>query len=192
MPATPKPMPAMFLAVGPWKPRLGPDASELLGPLAQALRAVPSAGPLPRLEVHTGFVTVDLLNASSLLAALDLVGRGHDWVGALQIQPARYPVMAVRAELDAARALPWGLTIRRDRRAPEGPAAQAMLATHLTVLRARRPAAWRAIDAKRAHGTGVAAAEALGCSHQAVNRQLRQANLRSTDQTATALRALLG
>lgn len=174
--------PFLLLAAGPWR---GAPDSQLLEALLR------KRFPHARVGRHQSMLLVDLLTPRAVLAMLDLAARGDAWAFALCLKVPSDPRFSLTRVIEQARRSPVGLAVRRDRTDPAVAPVDAALSTHLALLRARRPAAWRAIDATRAHGTATAAAAHLGCSQQAVSRQLARSHLRITNQTATVLTALL-
>ena len=164
------------------------DRGALRAELERRLEPVSTVEPRI-LGALDGFI-VERLEIRGLIAALDLGLRGDTWA----VVVCARPVPVIRPVVDRAMVMakrkPWGLVVRPDPLDPIVEPFGTALNLHASVLRARRPTAWRAIDALREHGTATRAAEALGISTQAVTRQIRQSNLRATVGTSVLVRSL--
>lgn len=183
-------VPEIAVALVPWR------SGATLGALHEALE--PRFGPValnapqpelaalvkPRRKGFEGGVMLDRLSPNGLIAAIDIGARGNHWAIAICARPTTSVVPLMRRTAIEAKRRPWGAAVRRDHLHPIVPTLDTVINLHVAVLRSRRPTAWRAIDAVRQHGTATLAAKALGCSTQAITRQLRESNAKATGETA--------
>lgn len=145
----------------------------------------------PRQWGHTNMVLIDFLPPAALLAILDATLRGDAWAAGVFLRPPLDPRFDAIRVVEQAKRSRVGVAVRVDRKDPAVRQVGALLGLHATLLRQRSPATWRALDAKAKCGTASAAAEALGCSQQAVSAHLRRSNRGATSQTRIVLEALL-
>ena len=138
-----------------------------------------------------GLVLLDFLTPAAVLAVFDAALRADAWAAGLILRPASDPRMEAGYVAKHAKRSPWGVAVRTDRRDQTARQVDAALAAHATLLRQRTPATWRALDAVAEHRTATAAANALGCSQQAVSAHLARSNRIATSQTRVVIEALL-
>lgn len=166
-----------------------PSTRELAGRFDDILKRDGSVEP--RFIFTPGGLLVRRLSPAGLMACLDIGLRGQEWLAAVCLRDPVMPRRTVPPVLRRARRLPTGLAVRVDHRDAAVPHATAVLQLHAAVLRSRRPAAWRVIDAVTAHGSATAAAAALGVSVQAVSKQVRAGQVHATRHTAAVIGELV-
>lgn len=138
-----------------------------------------------------GIYLIDLLTPLALLDVIGAAARGNEWAIGVILQPPRDPRFAATRLIPEMRRSPWGAAVHQDRHDPAASPIHAALAPHVTLLRQRSPANWRALDARASHRTATAAAQELGCSQQTMSRHLDRSNRLATANTARVIEALL-